>query len=233
MAPVQPVPTPAVAAAAAAALPTHVLDYRIDAPPQRRGGSFLFLALSLPALVAPFVPFTHDVSPVNVITVAPGEIRASPDELMLWLLLLVAIPFFLPILAAPLRVRLLVWGACTHHERAAAYAVAALALAAFAVVITALCREPGTFDAAAVLAVCGAVTPVVIGAAAFVRVIRREDGADAAVRVALISPYAATAVLCLVVFYQDHGPGWWLTLPAAAAAIAEMLFLARRPRATS
>ena len=188
-----------------------------------------FLVLGLPALVATAVPFCYGVSPVRVLVAAVREFTWSQWAPEITILLL-SLPFFLPALAWVLRLRTVVWGAVTPVERRAAYAVAVVGMALVLGVLGIAAadykqlavRERWMFVFAA-MALAG-------GSAAFV-IHRRSGGApDASLLVALLTPYAANSVICLLAFEDSREIGWYLTVVSVGAVAVELFLRAAFPR---
>ena len=190
--------------------------------PRRTILDVVFLLLGLPPLVATFVPFCYGVSPVAVLVAAVREFswREWTPEITI---LLLGVPFFLPAIAWVLRLRTVAWGASRPVERRSGYAIAGVGLAlvlgvlgiAAASYTELMVRERWMFAFAA-MALAG-------GAVAFVAHRRAGGAPDTSLLIALLTPYAANGVICLLAFEDSRQIGWYLTVVSISAVAVELL----------
>jgi hypothetical protein len=183
----------------------HSTDLSEPPPPPPLSVRLLYVVLSLPAAASPFLPFTHDIAPVDVwggFLANPG----SPDGEFL----LLATPFFvsLPLVVWQLR-RL---GRPRAAERVVMYVIAVACAALTTYFLTRLLMEGNITAREAVEVMPG---PAVLAAGATLALwLRRRGRYDDAATAALAAAYSANAVMLFIPMYSPDSPGWWVTLVA-------------------
>jgi hypothetical protein len=186
----------------------------------------VFLLVSLPLAVAPFVSFTWSISPIYAVQEAFRMFRSGPSGDVIFLGLLAAI-FFLGIPIVLWQLRLLIWPRTTMPERVLAYALGALAGLMSCVfvgrwLIEAIRYWPSAYDWLTVLS-----SPFVLIAGGVLLWFARRSHPPASTMptICLHAPYLANAVLCLLGFWDRRDPGWWLTAFGSSGLLAELFFI--------
>jgi hypothetical protein len=198
-----------------------VLQYDTGRPSVRRAEVALFLPATLAGAVAAFLPFTYDVTPFGVV-LHTGELLTRDADVAAVLIALLAWTFLVPVLLLPLRLRVLLVGPSSRLERRIAYGVAGVAAAAVVTCLGIMIPRVEHWDELTITA-AGAAS-VAAGALIFIRVARGNP--DKAAVAAMLAPYVANSAIVLVGFAGDRDPGWYVTLAAAGAALAELILLA-------
>ncbi len=179
-----------------------------------RRTNLIFVFATLPAAVAPFVAFTGKYAPVDLITGGPWD----P------FLLLLAAPFFLGVPLVLWQLRLCLDRASAPWERRLVYALATTS-ALTSMFCFALLQWLWPLVGLLVFlfqTVC----------AALLRWLLRKAPAAEIPSAALALAYLAHVALPVALFGTDTQLqiGWWLTLVAALAVIAQLTLLVRRCR---
>jgi 4-amino-4-deoxy-L-arabinose transferase-like glycosyltransferase len=213
------------------------LQYAAPAPRgrERRTSDVVFLLLMLPALVAPFVSFTYDVSPVEAASYLP---EYPPRILSLegeWTIVLLGYSFFIAFPILVWKMLRLFAPMARRWELRVARIASLLGAAPIVLVVTAMVidRFGNTSLDVSVLAI-----PLAALAAGGVLVVwtqRCRDPSDA-IKVMLVTPYLANAALCLYAFHESSSHetpqlGYWLTALAAAIFTIELAMMIPPPRA--
>jgi hypothetical protein len=180
----------------------------------------LFL-LALPALVTPFVSFTYNTSPLEVVDDPP---RWGSGE---WILYLVALPYFFAFPILLWKARRLVFAITPGRGEQRAVLLSAIGLMIPTLIVLGemvsdlpqLIRE-GKFDSALMLSV--AFITLFAGFAAAAWRCRCGDWLGG-IEVLLIIGYLSNAGMTLLAFHDRPELGYWLTVPVAASFAAEML----------
>lgn len=225
-----PAQPPAHAPVPVAALPAepHVLQYEAGAPRRRRLENALFLPATLAGAAAPFLPLTRDVSHVVAMV---RSLRPPVRELDV-IIYLMACGLLTPLLLALYRLRVVLWGPATRRERWLGLAAAGVATAAVLFCLALMVRASTQPDERTATASGAAF--MLAGALLFIRVARHGHDRDRAVFVAMLAPYVANSgmVLYMVLYGFPGRPqiGWYVTLAAAGAGLAEMILLAAATR---
>jgi hypothetical protein len=180
----------------------------------RRIEIILLLAI-LPAAVAPFVAFTGKYAPVDLVTGGPWD----P------VLILLAAPFFLGVLLVLWQLRLCFDRACAPWERRLIYALATTSalVSMFCFALLQWLWPLVGLLAFLIPAVC----------AALLWWLLRKASAAEIPSAALALAYLAHVALPVALFGTDKQRqiGWWLTLAAAIAVIAQLTLIVRHTRA--
>jgi hypothetical protein len=191
-----------------------------DAQAARRRRSRLrwtWLALSLPALVIPFVPFACHASPAGTIVEAAQAMpHVDREEVALVGL---AVPLVLGVLLVAWRGRIL-WRPATVAERIIAVAFGIVMAASCATVIVSLAAGNGSLTRyeALCLGLPGAL--LFLGVVSWL-ILRRRLTPDDRALAAMLAGYVPPVIMALMVFWDDRKIGWYLAIPPAAAAAAE------------
>jgi hypothetical protein len=206
--------------------PTTVLDYS-DAeaaplPPRRARRRWVWLVVSLPALVVPFVPLACDASPGSVV-LKGAEAGFSLDREDFCLVLL-AIALIGGMTATLLRARVLFWRrAISAGERLAAFVIG-LIMAGCAATTIGLLGTKGPFAWEELWMLGIPALLLATGTMLWLRRRRQLRPEDAALA-ALLVGYVPSAGLTLLLFFKDRQIGWFLTLTCALAATIEAVTL--------
>ena len=205
-----------------------VLQYDGGAPRRvRRLELALFLPATLAGAVAPFLPFTWGVAPYELV-LASGELIDQPPSPSDAILYLFTLPFLLPILLLPYRLRVLLVGPASRAERGVAYVAAALFTVGVMTCLWLMARASTLWDEYAATGL--GVATLCVGGLLFLRVALRGRGGDRAAMAALLVPYVANSAMVLFGFSSDRQVGWYVTLAAAGAGLAELVLLAASSR---
>jgi hypothetical protein len=215
--------TPPAAAAAAPVLDYSQPSTSTDAIRNRRCRRlrWTWLALSLPALVIPFVPFACSASPAGTIVEAAQAVpHLDREEVSLVAL---AVPLALGALLTLWRARLL-WRPATPAERIIAAALGLVMAASCTTVILSLVadKKPLNWYEMLCLGLPGAA--LILGVVAWIT-LRRRLAPDDRASAALLIGYFPPVLLALLIFWDDRKIGWYLAIPCAAAAAAELTTL--------
>lgn len=203
-----------------------VLQYDAGAPQRRRRLELvLFLPATIAGAVAPFLPFTWGAAPYDIV-LAFGQWVNRPSSPFDAILYLFTLPFLLPILLLPYRVRVLLVGPASRVERGLAYCVAAVFTVSVMTCLWLMARASTLWDEYAATGL--GIALMCAGALLFLRVFLRGRGGDRAAIAALLVPYVANGAMVLFGFSSDRQVGWYVTAAAAGAALAELIFLASR-----
>ena len=211
-------------------LPAGPLVLQYDGGPPRRGRRLelaVFLPATLAGAVAPFLPFTWGVAPYDVV-LASGELINQPTSPSDAILYLFTLPFLLPILLLPYRLRVLFAGPASRVERGVAYVAAALFTVGVMTCLWLMARASTLWDEYAATGL--GVATLCVGGLLFLRVALRGRGGDRAAVAAMLVPYVANAAVVLFGFSSDRQVGWYVTLAAAGAGLAELVLLAASSR---
>jgi hypothetical protein len=190
---------------------------------------FLSALWLLPALVAPFLPFTWHTSPYDAAREFYGTHFGSDFPLVC-----VGLSFFLIYPMLGWRLRRLLWRRAGTTELFIALAGALVAAAPIFIVAGYMMLEVVRWiterqipiDAIEWASLIGLMGGLAAGMVMAIR-LRRRDGA-VAMEALLVGAYLANVVLCLLSFCRDPDVGYWVTL--AATAVLAVQF-ARLPAA--
>ena len=211
-------------------LPAGPLVLQYDGGAPRRGRRLelaVFLPATLAGAVAPFLPFTWGVAPSDIV-LASGELFNQPTSPSDAILYLFTLPFLLPILLLPYRLRVLFAGPASRVERGVAYVAAALFTVGVMTCLWLMARASTLWDEYAATGL--GVATLCVGGLLFLRVALRARGGDRAAVAALLVPYVANGAMVLFGFSSDRQVGWYVTLAAAGAGLAELVLLAASSR---
>lgn len=190
----------------------------------------LALLVALPAVVAPFVDFTFSVSPSEVMSEFSKAVFHRPPDSTFFIVLL-ALPFFLGIVIASRRLRLLVREPTSRPERISAMllslitALMTLAFFGYGLYCWIAQHSMNNRDLASISIGAGV---VVLGTVLlwWLRHIRLDT--ETLASVALNIAYLGNATLCLVEFCENRDPGWWWTFWAAVPMSLEICWVTFR-----
>lgn len=203
------------------------LDYvgpTTDAAPRRR--SIWWTILALPTLVIPFVHFGCDASPAGELVRAAKDARSGSWDTDRTMLAILAAGLCYGALAFVWRVAGR-WVARHDAARALAISVGAAGVIATVVMLGVFLYEMLTERAkAGEWVTFGACVGSLLGAAWLLRLIRRRHRRNEFVLGALLTPFIAVGVFCLIAFFSDAKIGWYLTLLSVPVSTVELLAMA-------
>ena len=200
-----------------------VLDYSVpssaDAQSRRRGRwRWVWLVMSLPALVVPFVPFACHATPVGTVGEAAQALpHLDREEIALTAL---AVPLIVGALLVGWRARVLWRPGVTRVERIIALACGGIMGACCGAVIVLLALGDKTLALYELLCLGIPAGLLNVGSVAWMT-LRGRLGSDEGALAAMLAGYAPSAIMALMIFWDDRKIGWYLTIPCAAAAVAE------------
>ncbi|HEY7090101.1 MAG TPA: hypothetical protein VH518_18535 [Tepidisphaeraceae bacterium] len=193
-------------------------------PPRWLG--LVFLLGCSPLLVAPFVSFTWDTSPLAATTeiISSSEVRVT-EEMFLGLL---GVPFFLGIVIVLWQLRLIIRPRTAIAERVIAYTLAGitatipLLFASF--IVWQVIAEDDTWDVRMLLLL---IPPLLLVAGAMLLwLVRRSKPArHVTSSICLDVAYLSNATFCVAIFASDRDIGWWLTAIGSCGLIAELVYI--------
>jgi hypothetical protein len=203
------------------------LEYRAEASADtaRRGWRAVSLAMLLPGLIVPFVPFACDDSPTEMVMAAGNKLLgptpfADADELVRGLL---GVSAFIAFPLVAWAVRRLRPGLPSRWLRAVLLASGALGALAVATVLGSLAADMDSSDAVEWSVFGASAALFFLAIAVFVVLTIQRRGVEQRVTVALAGPYAAIFVLFLIAWAAGRQVGWYLALAPTAAAVGELL----------
>ncbi len=184
--------------------------------------------LALPGVAAILLPFSEEVSPLQVVTEAGGLASRTFAADYIWM----AIPFFVAMTildwqVARARVNRIGWQRVFMGFAMAVAAIASVLVTTFHVTSESLAEaSPALLPALAAIVVSGALVARCLG---------RRRPAGETVGIAMNSAYLPNAILCLVAFRGgDMFGGWqvgaYVTLVACVCSIIQIVLLMRTPK---
>ena len=197
-----------------------ILAYAAPADAPKRWRRWIALALTIPAAVVPFLPFTYDTSPYNA---ASEFFREWFSDLEI---VCAGLSFFIVLPLIAWRLRILLWRAPRITELRLAAIVAMLCHVPAIYLLVEFCPnllkpEPDYFLGVAALS-----TMLICILAGMIIAWRcRRTRSTAAVDALLLGPYLANAAFCLFAFYQDPQIGYWLTTIATTAFAVQLVMI--------
>jgi hypothetical protein len=203
--------------------PPIVLSYATESPRQPRRRLWAFVLLSIPGLILPTLDFTFGVSPLRAVIEGPQDLyRGFATDT--FVIVLLAIGFFIPIALLAWRVRQLFGGPVGAIEKVIAGAVAiaeAIVLATFFVMtLPPKSSEPNELVAIGVIPIM-----LLAGGCFLLSPAGRRITVASRLTLALLLVYTINCAVCLLGFMGDHNDiGYYITMPAMLAAIIELVF---------
>lgn len=177
--------------------------------------------LALPSVVVPFVPFACNATPVGAVHEwVTASDRWDRDAIMLTAL---ATGLILPLFILFWRLRSFLRRPLGSTELVIAQTVAAVMGAGFLLALGFIVTASG-LDASDWVSVGLSALWFAFGACACWR-LRRQPRAYSFSLMALLVPYGATTIICLIAFFTDRKVGWYLTAVSGPAALAETITL--------
>ena len=173
-----------------------------------------FLAVSLVAAVSPFLPFTFNTSPLDVVT----GYRFPDREL-----LQIATPFFIALPMAGWTLRRVFRPGLRRGERLVMYAIGLAGASLTGAFVVSGVVEGGLRPLELALVLLGPAA-IVIGLGTTLWLVRGRYLDDAAT-MALTTGYAANAVMVLAALYSPDHSGWWVTAVATGGIALEWVYL--------
>lgn len=199
---------------------------------RKRRKQIAWLSSTLPGLVAPFVAFSHFVSPLTAAreSFGDGGFVSGP------ILGCVGLSFFLIYPLTFWRLRQTLTWRMRKFERVAAFAVALIGSIPIAVLlfhaapgiwteITRPMREHQLLELGAIAMLLGGVTTGIVTATRI-----RKPAPDAAIEALFIGPYLSNAAYLLLAFYEDRPIGYWLTAITVAVLATQLFRMPARAR---
>jgi hypothetical protein len=211
-----PVAPPAIrleyAAGAGGRTPAHL----------RRTSRVPWLIALLPGLVAPFVPFACDASPIKMLAYGTLELAESrlmrTGEFATWLL---SMPFFLIFPLVLWKVRRIMGRPSSRVGRRVARVMGNAATIVLIVVVALAARDADSSDLW--LPVIATSAGVAMAICLEILLLMRAGAADDAVEVAMLGPYVMTLGVAIGTWHSEAKIGWYLSLLPAAGGLAELM----------
>lgn len=200
-----------------------LLQYAVPAPRSTQRVRLVFLLLTLPGAVVPFVSFTYSVSPLHAVS----ELPSSDGFIDHAAIFMCGCSFFLVFGLIGWKLRLLLGSRPSKWEvfgaRAAAFIGTVPVATLFLLGLQELIRSGADADGQLIAALSAIFALIMAGSWIAHRQRRRE--LMGSIDAMLIGPYLANAAFCLLAFWRDPELGYWLTVPVAIALAAELVLL--------